>query len=367
MRVVYACSLAAGGPLTHLLDLAPAVARAGHDVSVLCADTSIADAFEQRGVPGVAAPLASKRDLRGAVRIRSLLAGADVVHTHDRRTGLLVRPQAPTVGAVSVHTLHGVPDEIFGMVGRADGKAEPGTSRLRAAWLLHGLMRIEAALSRLGTTVVPSAALRDFLARHGFSRSRMRVIPNGVEPARAEPGPRHEPVRVATAGILEQRKGVDLLVDAVGRIGTGIHVDVFGGGSLRRELELRAERLGIDADFHGVVADVGARLLDVDVFALPTRGDNLPIAVLEAMAAALPVVATATGGLPELVVDGETGFLVEPEDVEGLAAALRRLAEDEPLRLHMGRAAAERVRERFSSSTVAREMVSLYDELRAGN
>ena len=142
-----------------------------------------------------------------------------------------------------------------------------------------------------------------------------------------------------------------------------MHVDVFGDGSLRADLERRAERLGVDASFHGTVADVGARLLEVDLFALPTRGDNLPIAILEAMALALPVVATRTGGLPELVEDGVSGILVEPDDAEGLAAAIGRLAGDEDTRFRSGRAGAARVRERFDAGDVARQMVALYRRL----
>jgi glycosyltransferase involved in cell wall biosynthesis len=111
------------------------------------------------------------------------------------------------------------------------------------------------------------------------------------------------------------------------------------------------------------VADVPERLRGTDVVALATRGDNLPLAVLEAMSLALPVVATRIGGLPELVVDGETGLLPELEDVDGFADAIRRLAEDEQLRLRLGRAAAERLVERFDTEAVAREMVALYRSL----
>lgn len=363
MRVVYACSLAAGGPLTHLLELAPGVARAGVDVAVVCATPEVAEEFRGRGVEADAAPLAHKLDLRGAARVRSLLAGADVVHTHDRRTGLLVRPQARALGAASVHTLHGVPDEVFGLVGRDDGRILPGVSKARAAWLVHGVLRAEAVLARLGTTVVPSEALCRFLAAHGFERSRMRVIPNGIETRRAEPSPRHEPLRIATAAVLEYRKGIDVLVDACARLDRSIRLDVFGDGTLRGDLEARARSLGVSATFHGAVPDVEARMADVDVFALPTRGDNLPIAVLEAMALALPVVATRTGGLPELVSEGESGLLVEPDDVGGLAEALGRLAADEELRLRLGRGGATRARDRFASERVVREFVALYRQV----
>lgn len=363
MRVVYACSLASGGPLTHLLDLAPHVARLQAEVLVICANNEIAEEFRKRDVDAWALPLRHKLDVGGVVGLRHALQHADIVHTHDRRTGLLVRTVARLQGNVCVHTLHGVPDEIFGLVGRPDGNLPPGVSRARAAWLRFGLLGIEAALARLGTTVVPSKALRDFLLAHGFPRSRTVVIPNGVELRRPEPDRRHEPFRIATVGILEYRKGVDLLLEACARVDAPLRLDVYGDGTLRASLQSQAERLGLEATFHGSVANIPDRLCEADLFVLPTRGDNLPIAVLEAMSIAIPVVATRTGGLPELVQDGNTGLLVDPDDAEGLAAAVNRLARDEELRLRLGRAAAARVASRFEAGAVAGEIVALYRRL----
>ena len=96
---------------------------------------------------------------------------------------------------------------------------------------------------------------------------------------------------------------------------------------------------------------------------LPSRGENLPIAILEAMAAALPVVATRVGGVPEVVVDGETGLLVEPEDAAGLAEALDRVASDEAFRQRLGQAGATRIVEHFDARSMARQMVELYRKL----
>jgi glycosyltransferase involved in cell wall biosynthesis len=114
--------------------------------------------------------------------------------------------------------------------------------------------------------------------------------------------------------------------------------------------------------FHGLVADVRPRLAELDVFVLSTLGDNLPVAILEAMAAGLPVVASRTGGIPELVEDGVTGALVPPGDVDALSQAIGRLVGAPDVRAAQGRAARERVRERFDSGEVARRMVKVYEE-----
>jgi glycosyltransferase involved in cell wall biosynthesis len=363
VKVVYVCSLEAGGPLTHLRDLAPSVAADGVDVRVVCADERTAASFGAAGIEAVARPLRHKLDLAGAARIRPELAGADVVHTHDRRTGLLVRPLAPAAGARSVHTLHGVPDELFGRVGRQSSVEDRPASRARLLWLEHGLLGIEALLSHLGTVVVPSQALADYAIEAGFPARRIRVIPNGIPVRRREPAPAHNPLVIGTAALLQRRKGIDVLLRASTRLTFPHRLVIAGDGPERRELEELARRLGASAEFLGFVPDLAERIEDLGVFVLPSRGENLPIAILEAMALAVPVVATRVGGVPEVIVDGESGLLVEPEDVDGLAAALGRLAEDEELRQRLGRAAAARVAEHFEAGLVARKMVALYREL----
>ncbi len=269
------------------------------------------------------------------------------------------------VGARAVHTVHGVPDEIFAMVGRTDPASPPGVSEARTAWLRFGLLRMEAVLSYLGAVVVPSHALARFLADHGFPKQRMHVIPNGVELRRRTPAPLHEPPSVGTAAILEHRKGIDVLLEAWASLEVPAELHVFGEGSLRRDLEQQARRLGGSVHFHGFAGDLREQLLGLDVFVLPTRADNLPVAILEAMAVALPVVATCVGGIPELVVDGETGLLVEPDDPDGLRAALRSLLSDPALCSRLGSAGAHRVEAHFDSGVVASRMVSLYERVLA--
>jgi glycosyltransferase involved in cell wall biosynthesis len=363
VKVVYACSLTAGGPLTHLRDLAPNVAAEGVDVRVVCADEDIAESFRAAGVEAVARPLRNKLDAPGAARTWPELADADIVHTHDRRTGLLVRPLARGRHARSVHTFHGVPDELFGRVGRQAPVEDPTASRARLLWLEHGLMRMEALLSYFGTVVVPSKALAEYVAAHGFPRKRLHVIPNGISVRGRDPAPAHDPVVIGTAALLERRKGIDVLLEASARLATPHRLVVYGDGPLRAELESAARDLGASAEFPGFVSDVEEKIAELDVFVLPSRGENLPIAILEAMAAALPVVATRVGGVPEVVVDGETGLLVEPEDAAGLAEALDRVASDEALRQRLGRAGATRIVEHFDAQSMARQTVELYRKL----
>jgi glycosyltransferase involved in cell wall biosynthesis len=365
MKIVYVSSVPRGGPISYLLDVAPRVAAAGHSVHALCGFERVAEAFRSRGIDASAMPLRHKLDLIGAARLSRRL-DADVVHTHDRRTGLLVRPAARARGASVVHTLHGLPEEIAVSVGRPETVRSPGVSAARLAWLTHGYLRVEAGLARLGPVVIPSSALKHFLVTHGFPAHLLHVIHSGVEVRRLEPRLGNGPLVIGTVTNLVYWKGVDVLLAACAQVGPPLRLEIFGAGADQQELERQAAELGVEACFHGFVDNVTSRLDELDLFVLPSRTENLPIAVLEAMANALPVVATRVGGVPELVVDGETGILIEPGDPRQLAAAIQELALSPERRQALGRAGARRAAEHFDAERAVQQLVSLYEEIRRG-
>jgi glycosyltransferase involved in cell wall biosynthesis len=368
VRVVYVSTLTEGGPVSHLLNLAPAVMQAGGSVRMLCGNPEIAARARSLGVDADAAPLRNKADVLRASRVWPRLRGADIVHTQDRRALLLCGAAARAAGARLVHTYHGLPEELVGLPGRP--QARPTGPRLRGAWLLHGHLRLEALLAGLGSLVVPSHAMAGFLAAHGFPPGRIHVLPSRIDIRRWEPAPPHRPLRLATVARLERHKGVDVLIDACARLAdraTPVHLDVYGDGSLRADLERRTSRHRVDATFHGHDPSVRDRLLEADLFVLPSRGENLPITILEAMAIGLPVVATRVGGIAELVQDCVTGLLVEPDDADGLADALAALVGDRERRIAMGRAAVRRIVDRFDVTEAGTEMLGLYQRLCASS
>ena len=361
MRVVYVSSCRHGGTVTHLHTLAPTVADAGADVLVICATEEIAARFRRDGVEATVLELRHKFDVANAARLRRFLRSADVVHTHDRRASLYARPLARALGARAVATYHGLPDEL---ASRVDGSSyvPPGTSLWRRL-VARSYLPLEAALAALGQVVVPSRALAQYLVEHGFQRDRVHVIPSGIDIRRTEPARPHDPFVVCTSAYLIPRKGVDVLIAAAAKVKRPIRLEIFGDGDLRGELERQAASLGVDARFRGDVPDVRNRLEDVDLFVLPTRGDNLPVAILEAMACALPVVGTRVGGVPELVAHGETGIVVEPDSPDAMARAIDEIAGDTALRERYARGGAQRAARLFEAGVVARQMVRLYEEL----
>jgi glycosyltransferase involved in cell wall biosynthesis len=367
VRVVYVSTIERGGPLTHLKHLVPRVAAEGVDVRVLCSTEELAEDFRGLGVPADVAPIADKLDLRRAAALWPLLERADLVHTQDRRAGLFGRLVGRLRRAQVLHTLHGMPEEIAARVGRGQAPDPPGVSHARILWLSHGYVRIEATLTRLGHVIAPSQAMADFLFARGFPARRVHVIPYGVELAADGARPEHDVLVAGVAANLEYWKGVDVLLEAGRLAKSPLRLEIFGEGSMRRVLEQRARDYGVDARFHGFVSDSSARLRDLDVLVQPSRADNLPLAVLEAMAAGVPVIGTRVGGVPELVSDGETGIVVEPENPAALASALDELAGDPGRRAAFGRNARDRVAGRFSAEEVARRTVMLYRELCASS
>jgi glycosyltransferase involved in cell wall biosynthesis len=188
--------------------------------------------------------------------------------------------------------------------------------------------------------------------------SRCAAAPETRERIRASLGLGPRDIALGSVGAIVAEKGLDLLVAAAPAVLDAVPRARFvlvGGGPAVYAARLRAEsgRLGVAGAFvwTGPREDVPDVLSALDVFVLASRGENLSMAVLEAMAAGLPVVATAVGGVPEVVAGGETGLLVPPRDSRALAAALVRLAADSETARRLGAAGRARVTTRFSVAT----------------
>jgi glycosyltransferase involved in cell wall biosynthesis len=226
-----------------------------------------------------------------------------------------------------------------------------------------------------GALVAVSEDTKRAYERQGYPK-RIEVVYNGVEldgggsrGLRAELGiPEGVPL-VGEIGRLCDVKGQRELIAALAQLPDAqavlVGADLEQGGAFQTALEREAERLGVRdrVVFAGRREDAARVLAELDVLALPSWTEGLPLVVLEAMAQRRPVVATPVGGTPEVVVDGETGLLVPPRDPDALAAALRRLLGDADLRRRMGEAGYERARERFSAGAMTRRVLAIYDEV----
>lgn len=187
------------------------------------------------------------------------------------------------------------------------------------------------AYGAIGRFICPSQFLEGKMRAGGVYPDRLRVIGNFVEPG-AEPSAAIDPTLVACAGRLSHEKGVDVLIDAVGRLGGRARLVVAGDGPQRGALEAQADAVAPGrVRFLGRVPRDAVRSLleEAAVVAVPSRcHENQPLIVLEAYAAGTPVVATTLGGLPELVTPGVTGEVVAHNDAAAMADALSGLLRD---------------------------------------
>jgi glycosyltransferase involved in cell wall biosynthesis len=224
-------------------------------------------------------------------------------------------------------------------------------------------LRTRALLRRLDAHVaVGEASCRRTEDFYALGRGSVVSIPNCVPdnplPPRS-PRPSGAPIVVGSLGRLDQVKGYDLLLRAVAWL-PGVRAVVIGEGGARQDLERLARELGVAdrVELPGWAEQPSAVLLGFDVFCLPSRSEGFPLSIVEAMLAALPVVATRVGSVAELVADGETGLVVERDDVDGLAAALARLRDD-GLRERFGAAGRKRAQEHYT----VEHMATAYQEL----
>jgi len=221
--------------------------------------------------------------------------------------------------------------------------------------------------------VAISRKISELLIEAGVESERIRLVHSGIDPRPFETAANARDAHpdrmvVGMAAVLEERKGHRFLLQAARRLkaqGCQIGYRLAGAGSLRKSLEEKTIQLGLkeDVEFLGFVSDIPGFLSNVDIVVLPSLFEGLGVSVLEAMAAGKPVIASRVGGLPEIVIDAATGFLVEPRDVEGLASAISKLAGDIILIRNMGQKGRERLEKNFTIEQMARKNEDYYYDL----
>jgi len=213
---------------------------------------------------------------------------------------------------------------------------------------------------RLGWLARPEVIYTSEADRARDGRRPSHVVALGIDLERfdgARPALRSDRPLVGNVARLAPQKDHRTLIEAA-RLVPEAEFVVAGDGELREELERQAA--GSNVRFLGTRDDVPELLASLDVFAFPSLFEGLCLAVIEAQAAGVPVVATPVGGIRETVVDGETGLVVPTGDPPALAAAIRRLLEDRPAAEAMAVEARGRVRERFSVERMIEETLRLY-------
>jgi glycosyltransferase involved in cell wall biosynthesis len=349
-----------GGLERVVLDLIREAGRGGHAASVVCLERAgvLADAAADLGARVVA--VGKRPGVRPGVvpRIRRALRelGPDVVHTHQVGALLYAGPAARRLGVPVVHTEH--------------GKHYAGRLRMRLVGRL-------AARSARRVFAVSADILRELRACRLAPPRKLGCVPNGVEVTRFDTGdspgdarrefglPPGVPV-VGTVGRLAAVKRQDVLLRGFARLRhPAARLLIVGDGPAREELVSLAAALGITERvvFAGYRDRPERALAAMDVFALTSDSEGMPLAILEAWAANKPVVTSRVGGVPELVTDGRTGLLFPAGDDTALAECLNGLLDEPAFAAALGAAGRALVRERFDTRVMAAAYLRHYREL----
>jgi glycosyltransferase involved in cell wall biosynthesis len=285
-------------------------------------------------------------------RLAGLLQGQrpDIVHMHGSGCLLFGVPAARWAG--------------IGTLAFTSHSSLPQPFSIRRA-VLASLLRLVP-----GRVAVSESARRVLGQNYRLPRSTVNVIYNGVDLARFAPAPKGpaDDLTIGFCGVFRPEKRVPLLIEAFAQLlerGSKARLLLVGAGNAMVECRQLVERLGIGGrvTFAGEQTDVRPFLQHMDVFVLPSRIEAMPVALLEAMALGKAVIASAVGGIPEIVEDGVSGLLIRTGEVAELAEALDRLQNNAGLRQRLASAARRRMEEKFSLEQMMRQYADLYRKL----
>lgn len=348
-----------GGAQTHVRELSLALRTLGHDVTVITGAPGLfTDQLRHAGISclhmkNLVRPLRPHRDLAALAELWYALRTLqpDLVCAHTAKAGSLGRAAARLHHIPSVFTPHGW--SMF------DRTARPPKPIYR--WM-------ESVAGRLGTRVINVCEYERSFARQCAvcPPETLDVVLNGIQEstlARACPVEAQPPLLVMVARFAAQKDHSTLLQALAGLLHLDWSVRLVGAGELGRDIVAQRDRLGLKGRVCLLPEEtnVGRLLMEAQLFVLATHFEALPISILEAMRAGLPVIASNVGGIPEAVDHQRTGLLVTRADVVALRSALAHLITNPALRLSMGTAGRQRWSEHFTATRMAERTVEVYN------
>lgn len=356
---------AVGGATVHVRDVARGLADRGHEAIVLVGGRGeVLTEFDRAGVPYISLRWLDRSiqpfyDLRALFELKAALEQIrpNLVCAHTAKAGLLGRAAAALTGIPAIYTPHGwtIGDRI----------SESSARFFRLC---------EKVAGKFSSSIINVCmAERELARRHKIaSDEQLAVIYNGVHDvdAEARANPLEHPPRLVMVARFEPPKDHATLLEAASMLrDLPWTLELVGAGPGRNKAMALAEALHIAERvmFTGGSTLVSDRLGTAQIFVLSSRSEAFPLSILEAMRAALPVVASNVGGISEAVLDGETGFLVGSRDAESLAQALRPLIANPLLRQKLGQAGRRRYETQFTFEKMMAETLSLYRDIVASS
>ncbi len=382
-----------GGAGRYLLYLLPQPAFRGLDIGVACPDGELAGRLDAAGIRRLNI---SGRDISHSPRLTMELAALikeekpDIVHTHGSLSG---RMAARLRRVPVVYTKHGqvrIPNER-GMLPPRPGPFARFLNRIATRVLADRVIAVSEGVRReLEESGVSPAMITAILngidispykrrARRPSTRSSARSSARALTQPPTEPstqsadgqdGTDRRSFLIGTLARLSPPKGIDTMIEAAKIVIASypsVRFVIAGTGPLETDLSRKVRDLRLEpyVRMPGFVDDVPGFLAGLDLYVLPSDTEGTPLALIEAMAAGLPVVATRVGGVPEVVIDGVTGLLVPPRQPKALAQAIVRLLVDPDLAKSMGASGRERAETVFDAKVTAEKTVEVYRDVLA--
>ncbi len=322
-------------------------------------------AAEARQIPIMRLPIGRDYDLPLLWRLRRALAQIkpDIVHTHLIHADLYGAVGAKLARVSTVVSSRHL-DDAF--------RYRPRWRRInRGLWaMIDGGIAISAAMKQFALEVEEAPADKVHVVLYGMDYKWLsdQDIQAARQRLRAELNLSADAQALGMACRLVEQKGIPYALEALRRIRAGFpraHLVIAGDGELADELRRLASRLGVADRVHwlGWRADAAELMAAFDVFLLPSLHEGFGLVLLEAMARRAPIVASRVGAIPEIVIDGETGILVEPRNAEALAQAMTHLLNDRALRKYMGLLGAARLEEHFSVERMVARTITVYEKV----
>ena len=333
----------------------------GYEVGFACLKSGRFAALRQsQDAPIVDLGMKSRYDFRPPARLARLVRdeGYTLIHTHTPRAALVGRLAASLAGVPLVHHLH--------------SPTATDSTRFIQNRLNTWIERF--SLTGVSGVIAVSRSVADYAEAQGISRSRISVVQNGV-PARGPLAERRPPQGTWTLGavaLFRERKGLEVLLDSLARLRSrGVDARLRAVGEFEtieyeRKIKRQVERLNIGqhVEWAGFTENVPAELAKMDLFVLPSLfGEGLPMVILEAMAAGVPVVATRVEGVPEAIRDEIDGLIAPPNDADSLADTIARVIHGEADWSLLRSNAHQHHAECFSDRSMAQGVARVYGKV----
>lgn len=356
-------STAFGGGPKHVFDVVRRLPSQEFDVVVGApADGPFFERFRGLGVEVVGLALNRLEPWTLAAVIRLIRERRiQVIHSHGKGAGLYGRLAAWWTRVPALHTFHGIHHAKYPL---GLGQVYLSLERRLARWS-RAVIHVSESQAREARALGLADAARSYVVVNGVDAKEVRALAARAPLTREALGFSGETQLLGCVARFDQVKGLDVLVEALHRLAVRyprLALVLVGSGMAERKLRERVARAGLAerVRFTGPLADAPRLFPALDLYVSASRGEGLPLGLLEAMACGLPVVATRVTGHTDVVVEGVTGFLTRPGDPEALAASVARLLDDPELRRKMGKAGSERVEAHFALEPMVAQLAWLY-------